>query len=159
MGKLGGKKGEKQPPPGGAPFVLSFPSTRRKLSSMKLATVLARVLLGLVFLVFGCNGFFHFIHLPTPTNPLAVQYFTALAITGYLSVVFALEIVAGVLLLAGFFVPLGLTILGPIIVNTLLFHGLMAPEGLPLPLVCALLEVFLLWRYWSSFAGIVRANA
>lgn len=126
---------------------------------MKAVTVLARVLLGLIFIVFGCNGFLHFIHLPPPTSPLAVQYYSSLAITGYLSVVFALEIVGGLLVLSGFFVPLGLTILGPIIVNTLLFHALMAPELLPLPLVCALLEIFLVWRFWANFEPIVRQRA
>jgi putative oxidoreductase len=126
---------------------------------MKVLTIIARVLLGLIFLVFGLNGFLHFLHLPPPTNPLAVQYYSALAITGYLAVVFALEIIAGLLLLSGFFVPLGLTILGPIIANTLLFHASMAPEGLPLPLLCTLLEVFLIWRYWGNFAGIVRPRA
>lgn len=126
---------------------------------MKLVTIIARVLLGLIFLVFGCNGFLHFLHLPPPTNPLAVQYYTSLAITGYLSVVFALEIVGGLLVLSGFFVPLGLTVLGPIIVNMMLFHGLMAPEGLPLAIVCTLLEVFLIWRYWPNFSGIVRQHA
>lgn len=124
---------------------------------MKIVTIIARILLGLIFLVFGCNGFLHFIHMPPPTNPLAVQYFTALASTGYLSVVFALQIVGGLLLLVGL-VPLGLVILCPIIVNTLLFHAFMAPEGLPLPIVCALLALFLIWRYWGNFAGLVRAN-
>ena len=126
---------------------------------MKTATIIARVLLGLIFLVFGCNGFLHFLHMPPPTNPLAEQYFNALAITGYLSVVFALEIVGGLLLLLGIFVPVGLTILSPIIVNTLLFHACMAPAGLPLPIVCALLAIFLIWRHWDSFAPIVRARA
>ena len=90
---------------------------------MKILTIIARLLLGLIFVVFGCNGFLHFLHMPPPTNPLAVQYFTALAITGYLNVVFALEIIGGVLLVVGMFVPLGLTILCPIIVNALLFHA------------------------------------
>ncbi len=124
---------------------------------MKIVTIIARILLGLIFLVFGCNGFLHFIHPPPPANPLAVQYFTALAATGYLSVVFAFQILGGLLVLIGF-VPLGLVILCPIIVNIVLFHGCMAPEGLPLALVCALLALFLIWRYWANFAGIVRAQ-
>lgn len=124
---------------------------------MKVLTIIARILLGLVFLVFGCNGFFHFFQMPPPANPVAVQYFTVLASTGYLSVVFALQIIGGLLVLGGL-VPLGLTILCPIIVNTLLFHACMAPEGLPLPIVCALLAIFLIWRYWGNFAGLVRAR-
>lgn len=126
---------------------------------MKIATVIARVLLGLIFLVFGCNGFLHFLHMPPLTNPLAEQYFNALAVSGYLGAVFVLEILGGFLLLLGFLVPLGLTILCPIIVNALLFHATMAPEGLPLPIVCALLASFLVWCYWGAFAPILRARA
>ncbi len=126
---------------------------------MRTVTIIARILLGLIFVVFGFNGFLHFIHMPPPTNPLAVQFGTALAVSGYLKVVFALQIIGGLLLLLGVFVPLGLTILCPIIVNIFLFHCCMAPEGLPLALICALLAVFLIWRYWANFAGLVRQGA
>lgn len=125
---------------------------------MKIVTIIARILLGLIFLVFGCNGFLHFIKMPPPTNPLAVQYFTALASTSYMSVVFALQIIGGLLVLIGF-VPLGLVILCPIIVNIVLFHGCMAPEGLPLAAVCSLLALFLVWRHWANFAGLMRTTA
>ena len=126
---------------------------------MKIVTIIARVLLGLIFVVFGCNGFLHFIHMPPPTNPLALQFYAALSSSGYLEVVFLLQILGGLLVLLGLFVPLGLTILCPIIVNILLFHACMAPQGLPLALVCALLAVFLVWRYWANFAGLVRQSA
>lgn len=126
---------------------------------MKIVTILARLLLGLIFVIFGFNGFLHFIHMLPPTNPLAVQFFTALSSSGYLKVVFLLQILGGLLVLLGLFVPLGLTILCPIIVNILLFHACMAPQGLPLALVCALLAVFLIWRYWADFAGLVRQSA
>ncbi len=125
---------------------------------MKIVTVIARILLGLIFLVFGGNGFLHFIKMPPPTNPLAVQYFTALASTGYLTVVFALQILGGLLLLIGF-VPLGLVILCPIIVNIVLFHGCIAPEGLPLAAASSLLAFFLIWRHWANFAGLMRKTA
>jgi uncharacterized membrane protein YphA (DoxX/SURF4 family) len=126
---------------------------------MKIATIIARVLLGLIFVVFGFNGFLHFIPMPPPANPLAVQFGTALAVSGYMNVVFAFQIIGGALLLLGFFVPLGLTILCPIIANIFLFHACMAPEGLPLALVCALLALFLIWRYWPNFAGLMRSTA
>ncbi|MBA3832627.1 MAG: hypothetical protein H0X34_12200 [Chthoniobacterales bacterium] len=126
---------------------------------MKAVAIIARVLLGLIFVVFGFNGFLHFIHMPPPTNPLAVQFFTALSLSGYMKVVFLLQIIGGLLVLLGFFVPLGLTILCPIIVNILLYHACMVPDGLPLALVCALLAVFLIWRYWANFAGLVRQSA
>ena len=68
-----------------------------------------------------------------------------------------MQIVGGLLLLIGRFVPLGLTILAAIIFNILVFHALMAPEGFPPALVVTALEVFLLWRYRDAFAGILRA--
>jgi putative oxidoreductase len=126
---------------------------------MKIVTIIARVLLGLMFAVFGFNGFFHFLHMPPPTNPAAIQFFTALSTTGYMNVVFALQIIGGLLVLLGLFVPLGLTILCPIIVNIVLFHVCMAPEGLPLACVTSLLALFLIWRYWTNFAGLLRPGA
>lgn len=124
---------------------------------MKIVTIIVRILLGVAFLVFGSNGFFHFLPMPPPKNPVALQYFTALATTGYMAVVFALQIIGGLLLLAGF-VPLGLVILCPIIVNIVLFHACMAPDGLPLAIVFSLLAMFLIWRYWGNFAGLMRTH-
>ena len=124
---------------------------------MKVVTIIARILLGLIFVVFGFNGFLHFIHMPPPTNPLAVQFSMALFVSGYLKVVFVLQIIGEALVLG--LVPLGLAILCPIITNIVLFHACMAPEGLPLALVCALLALFLIWRYWPNFASLVRPTA
>jgi putative oxidoreductase len=126
---------------------------------MKIVTIIARVLLGLIFVVFGFNGFFHFIHMPPPTNPAAGQFFTAVSTTGYMSFVFLLQIIGGLLVLLGFFVPLGLTILCPIIVNIVLFHFCMGPDGLPLAIVVSLLAIFLIWRHWANFAGLLRQGA
>ena len=126
---------------------------------MKIVTIIARVLLGLMFVVFGFNGFFHFIHMPPPTNPAAIQFFTAMGSTGYMNVVFLLQIIGGLLVLLGFFVPLGLTILSPIIVNIVLYHVCMAPEGLPMAGATVLLAIFLIWRYWANFAGLLRQGA
>lgn len=125
---------------------------------MKTVTAIARILLGLIFVVFGLNGFFHFLHLPPPTNPTAVQFYTAMAISGYLSVVFALQILGGLLLFVGL-VPLGLTILCPILVNITLFHSLMDPTQILHAIVPDLLALFLLWRYWANFADLLRPNA
>jgi putative oxidoreductase len=124
---------------------------------MKIATVIARVLLGLIFVVFGFNGFLHFIHMPPPPpDSPAGQFFAAVSTTGFMSVIFLLQIVGGLLVLIGFYVPLGLTILCPIIFNILLFHICMAPQGLPLAILCSLLALFLIWRYWANFGGLVR---
>lgn len=120
---------------------------------MKIATIIARILLGLIFVVFGLNGFLHFIPMPPPAGEAARQFGTALATTGYFQVIFLLQIVGGALVLLGW-VPLGLTILCPVIVNIVLFHVFMSP-GLALPVVVCLLALFLIWRYWKNFAGIL----
>lgn len=122
---------------------------------MKIVTIIARILLGLIFVVFGLNGFLHFIPMPPPTGDAAKQFGTALATTGYFQVIFSLQLLGGLLVLLGW-VPLGLVILCPIIVNILLFHSFMAPEGLPLAIVVSLLALFLIWSYWKNFAGLLR---
>ena len=120
---------------------------------MKIVTIIVRILLGLVFVVFGANGF-----LPMPELPhnLAGEFLHAFMASGYVYAIAACQVIGGLLLLIGRFVPLGLTILGPIIVNIVLFHILLAAEGLPLALIIAALFLFLLWRYWGAFATIMR---
>jgi putative oxidoreductase len=88
---------------------------------MKIAVLVARILLGLTFLVFGLNGFLDFLHMPMPPGP-AGQYMGVLFVSHYLHAVFLVEVIGGVLLLSGQFIPLGLVLLGPVIFNILLFH-------------------------------------
>ena len=124
---------------------------------MKTFVLISRILLGLTFLVFGLNGFLHFIPSPAPTG-IAGQYVGALFASHYLSVVFGFEIIAGVLLLANRFVPLALAILAPILVNIALFHALMAPHGYgPATLAFALWAV-LFHRERSVFSGLWAAK-
>jgi putative oxidoreductase len=123
---------------------------------MKIATIIARVLLGLIFLVFGSNAFLNFIPMPPPPPGLAGDYTKVFLASGYVYFIGGLQLLAGLLLLIGRFVPLGLTILGAIIVNILLFHILMAPEGLAPGIVVTILELFLVWSYRDRFAGILR---
>jgi putative oxidoreductase len=78
---------------------------------MKIVSVVARYLLGLIFIVFGLNGFLNFIHQPPPTNPLAMQFFVAVSASHFAAFFFAAQLVGGLLLLSGFFVPLALTVL------------------------------------------------
>ena len=120
---------------------------------MRTATLVARVLLGLIFLVFGQNGFLNFIPMP-PQTGLAGQYFGVLSISHYMVPVFLLQVVGGVLLLAGQYVPLALLLLGPIVANILLFHSLMAPSGLPLALVALALWLVVFSGVRSAFAGL-----
>ena len=122
---------------------------------MKILTIIARVLLGLVFIVFGSNAFLNFIPAPPPPG-LAGDFTKVFLASGYIYFIGGFQVIAGLLLLIGRFVPLGLTILGAIIVNIWAFHLLMMPEGLPPGIVVTILELFLLWRYRDAFAGIVR---
>ena len=124
---------------------------------MKVAVVIARVLLGLTFLVFGLNDFFHFIPAVLPPGDAGV-FATLLFTHGWLTFHGILYVIAGVLLLVGRYVPVGLTILGPIIVNILVFHITLNPQGIGPGIVAAILEVFLIWAYWPAFRGIFTPN-
>jgi putative oxidoreductase len=120
---------------------------------MKIAALIARVLLGLLFLVFGLNGFFQFLHMPPPTG-LAAQYFGVLFVSHYLVLVFLLQVAGGALLLANRYVPLALILLGPVLVNILMFHSLMAPEGLPMALAATVLWLIVFAGVRKAFAGV-----
>jgi putative oxidoreductase len=124
---------------------------------MKYVIVIVRVLLGLMFLVFGSNAFFKF--MPAPEmHGQAGAFITALMSSGYMYVVAVLQVLGGLCLLLGArFVPLGLTLLGPIIVNILLFHIFLEPTGLPIAVVTAALSLFLLWIYRFKFPAIFQA--
>jgi putative oxidoreductase len=123
---------------------------------MKTLTVIARVVLGLIFVVFGSNFFLNFIPMPPPPPGLAGDYFKVFAASGYMDVVGAMQLLSGLLLLIGRFVPLAVTILAGMIFNILVFHILMNPEGLPMAIVVAVLDLFLVWSYRDRFAGILR---
>ena len=119
---------------------------------MKIASLIARLLLGLVFLIFGLNGFLHFIPMPPPTG-VAAQFFMALIASPYWMVIFGVQVIGGVLLLVNRFVPLALVLLGPVIVNIFFFHVFMAPAGLPLAIVVVVLWIIVAVRnkqYLSS---------
>ena len=122
---------------------------------MKITAVIARFLLGLIFLVFGLNGFLHFIHMPPPSG-VAGQFMGALFVSHYLVVVFALQLIGAVLLLINRYVPLALAILAPIIFNILFFHFLMAPSGVPLALVTTILWILVFLSVRSAFAGLLQ---
>ena len=122
---------------------------------MKIVEIIARVLLGLVFVVFGSNAFLHFIPMPPMSGPSG-EFITAMYETHYLYVVAGCQVLGGLILLIGRFIPLGLTLLGPVIVNILSFHIFMNHEGWQLASVVAVLALFLLWRHRSNFAGLLR---
>ena len=115
---------------------------------MKIAVLVARILLGLTFLVFGLNGFLNFLHMPMPPGP-AGQYMGVLFMSHYLHAVCLVEVIGGVLLLSGQFIPLGLILLGPVLVNILLFHTFLFPSGFP---------PALLWRSQYSISSARPSN-
>ena len=121
---------------------------------MKIATLIARNLLGLMFVVFGLNGFLHFIKQPPPPPGLPSQYLGALAASHFLMPVFLLQLIGGVLLLLNRYVPVALVLLGPVIVNILLYHSLMEPKGIPPGLVALALWLVVFYSVRSAFAGV-----
>src|SRR5258708_29868365 len=126
---------------------------------MKIASIIARYLLALIFVVFGLNGFLHFIPQKPPSSELAGQYFTVMFTSGYLKFVFALQLIAGVLFLFRRTVPLALVIAAPLIVNILLFHALMDPGGIVPGLVVTALWFVVFWHFRAAFDGILFGEA
>jgi uncharacterized membrane protein YphA (DoxX/SURF4 family) len=118
----------------------------------------ARILLGLIFFVFGLNGFLQFI----PNQPMpegAGAFAGALAATGYMfPLIKGVEVIAGALLLANRFVPLALAVLAPNVVNIVLFHAVLAPGGLGITLFVLLLELFTAWSYREAYAPMLHAR-
>lgn len=117
----------------------------------------ARVLLGLAFTVFGLNFFLHFLPQP-PMEPAAGAFVGALVAGKYLTVVKAVEVVAGLALLANVFVPLSLALLAPPLIGIVVFHAIYAPSGLILPIILIALEVYLAWAYRAAFAPMLQAR-
>ena len=123
---------------------------------MKTVSTIARYLLGFIFLTFGLNGFLHLIPMPPPTG-IAGQFLSAIVVSRLYVVLFLLQIVPALLLLANRYVPLALTILGAIVFNILCIHIFMAPAGLPLALLVTILWFLTAWSVRSSFAPILQS--
>lgn len=124
---------------------------------MKIAVLVARILLGLIFVFFGLNGLLNF--LPSPPIPgLAGQYVGALVASHYVLAVAALQVIGGLLLLIGRYIPLGLVILAPIIVNILLFHLTMAPASIGPGLLATVLWIIVFVGVRRAFDGILAAK-
>ena len=127
---------------------------------MKIATAIARYLLGAIFVFFGANLMFHFLpNPPLPPGPLK-DYMTVMVGTHYIEVIGFFQALPGLLLLVNRYVPLGIAMLAPILVNILTTHLLVVHGGLfPVPLVVVLLWAFLFWSYRSAFGGLFAAKA
>src|SRR2546426_10440900 len=124
---------------------------------MRTASAIARYLAGVIFLVFGLNGFLNFIPLPPPGG-IAGQFMGALYASHYLWVIFAFQVIAAVLLLVNRYVPLAGAVLAPVVVNILGFHPLMAPDGLPLALFVAVLWAAIFTDVRPAFSGLFQSR-
>jgi putative oxidoreductase len=125
---------------------------------MKMAIVIVRVMLGLIFVVFGLNGFLLFITPPEHTAT-GEAFINLLVATGFMYVEKSLEIIGGATLLSNNYVPLGLSVLAPIVANIFLFHFLMERYTLVVGVILFLLWAFLAWAYRPYFAGLFVRRA
>ena len=121
---------------------------------MRILTLIARLLLGLIFVVFGLNGFLNFLSMgPLPTG-LAGQFIGALVQSHYFWVVAVLQVAGGALLLVNRFVPLALVLLGPVIVNIILYHVFLLPSGMAPAIVVTVLWFIVFYAHRQYFSGI-----
>src|SRR5262245_46437743 len=121
---------------------------------MKIAILITRLLLGLIFVVFGLNGFLHFIPMGPMPSGLAGQFIGALAGSHYFSFVAAVQVLGGALLLVNRFVPLALVLLGPVIVNILCYHVFLNRSGAPLAALATILWFTVFYGKREYFSGI-----
>jgi uncharacterized membrane protein YphA (DoxX/SURF4 family) len=140
-----------------AAFSEAKPGNRKPAAFTRYLPVVARILLGLIFFVFGLNGFLHFI--PQPKTPMpegATSFAGALMKTGYMfPLIMGTQLLSGVLLLLNRFVPLALALLAPVVVNIVAFHLFLEHSGLPLALVVLALELYLAWAYRGTYQAML----
>lgn len=122
---------------------------------MNKAPLIARILLGLIFFVFGLNGFLNFIPTPPPPESLMTFMTGMMSSKYFFPLLKGTEVVCGLLLLSGAFVPLALVVLAPIVLNIFLTHLFLAPDGLVLAVVIGLLEAYLAF-FASPYKEIIR---
>ena len=129
-------------------------------SFASVAPAVARILMGLMFFVFGLNGFLHFI--PQPKDPMsegAMALFTGFMKSGYMMpLIFGTQTLVGALLLINRFVPLALVLIAPVIVHIVAFHLFLNLSGIVPGAVILLLELYLAWAYRSAFCPMLRAR-
>jgi putative oxidoreductase len=125
---------------------------------MKTVSLISRYLLGLIFTIFGLNGFLNFIHQPPPVNPLTLQFLVSVSTSHFAAFFFAIQLLGGLLLLSGFFVPLALTLLAAELYNILAFHLTLAPASIAPALVASILWILVFVQYRESFNGIFSAK-
>ncbi len=121
--------------------------------------VIARIVLGLIYFVFGLNFFFHFIPTPPPAGGVADAFTGGLFQSGYFfPMLKVIEVIFGAMLLAGIFVPLSLVILMPVSINILLFHVFLSPGGAVMGVVIVAIHVYLAWAYRDYYKPLFVAK-
>jgi hypothetical protein len=135
--------------------------TQKTKSFTRYLPAAARIVMGLLFLVFGLNGFLHFIPQPkTPQPEGAMAFAAALMKTGYMfPMIMGTQLLVGVLLLVNRLVPLALALIAPIIVGIVTFHIFLAPSTLPMAIVVLVLELYLAWAYRDAFRPMLALRA
>jgi len=119
-------------------------------------TVVVRIILAVVLLFFGLNGFFQFMTLP-PGPEAAMNFLGALFVTGYMfPVINILFLISGLLLIFNRFVPLALVLITPITVNIILFHFFLNFSGGTFGFILALLNIYMLYVHWDSFKPLMK---
>jgi hypothetical protein len=126
---------------------------------MKIVSMVARILLGLMFTVFGLNGFFHFIPSPAFQPGLLLDFFTAIVGSGFYVLIFGVQLICGLLLLSNQYVPLAIVVLGAVLANILTFHATMQPAGFPPALFATLLWFLTAWPIRAQFAPLFVRKA
>lgn len=121
---------------------------------MKIVALIARILMGLAFFVFGLNGFLHFIPAPPMPDNDAGRFAGALIHSHYMVVVAGLQVIGGAIMLIGRYIPFGLILLGPVIVNILLYHIFMDPKGIVPGLITAICWFIVAYQRRENLAGI-----
>ena len=121
---------------------------------MKILAMIARILLGLIFVFFGSNAFLHFLPMPPLPDNDAGHFIGAMIHSHLVLAVGALQVIGGALMLVGRYIPFGLILLGPVIVNILLYHLFMDPKGIVPGLVTAILWFIVAHQRRADLAGI-----
>ena len=117
----------------------------------------SRIVLGLIFTVFGLNGFFNFIPMPPPAPEMGA-FMGALAASGYFfPLLKGTEVLVGLALLSGKFVPLALIVLAPISIDIFFVHAVIDPAGLPMGILVLALHLVLIKGNWESYKELFKA--
>ena len=138
------------------PTVATHTSERK--SAGRIATATVRILLGLMFLVFGLNGFLNFIPVPKDIPPEIMNVMGALMNAGYMTVVSGAEVLIAVMLLTNRFVPLALALLAPIVIGIITYHIAMDPKTIGPGIVVLAMELYLAWAHRGAFRPMLRAK-